>query len=131
MSNSLSELQAEYSSACRRLQQAEADSETNRKAWDAERAMLIERCAQASSMAGTNSPAGHTSKSRRTTAGGAYSQDGEGEGGDADNSALMVEQLQDQVRHLGQQLLKKQEGMQELLSERAGLKVRLQDAQRR
>jgi uncharacterized protein YoxC len=45
------------------------------------------------------------------------------------NSA--IQQLESQVKSLGQQLLRKQDAMQELLSERAALKVRLQDSQRR
>ena len=40
-------------------------------------------------------------------------------------------QLEEQLRSLGQQLLRKQESLEEYLSERAALKVRLQDSERR
>jgi DNA repair exonuclease SbcCD ATPase subunit len=121
----MGDLQAEHEVMSKRLRQAENDIETGRKAWEAERAMLIERCANASaSAASSRSPV--AGKGR----GGGYGMSGDGMGG-VDDSDRVIEQLEDQVRSLGQQLLKKQEGMQELLSERAGLKVRLQDAQRR
>lgn len=42
-----------------------------------------------------------------------------------------INRLDEQLRTLGQQLLRKQETLEEYLSERAALKVRLQDAQRR
>ena len=131
----MGELQSEHTIMTRRVQQTENDYDQAKKQWESERAMLIERCANASSLsAGSPSP----NKSRRSTAqsnpglGVPY---GEGSGGgdmqQGDRDSLVIEQLEDQVRNLGQQLLKKQEAMQELLSERAGLKVRLQDAQRR
>lgn len=47
------------------------------------------------------------------------------------NKNILIQQLESQVKSLGQQLLRKQDAMQELLSERAALKVRLQDSQRR
>lgn len=134
----MGELQSEHTIMTRRVKQTENDYDQAKKQWESERAMLIERCASASSSsAGSPSP----NKSRRSTAqsnpglGVPYGDGSSGGGGgdmqQGDRDSLVIEQLEDQVRNLGQQLLKKQEAMQELLSERAGLKVRLQDAQRR
>lgn len=126
ISASMGDLQAEHDTMAKRLRQAENDVESGRKAWDAERAMLIERCATATaSAASARSPTGK-GRLQNTSTGGSYRANDKTE--DTDK---LIEQLEDQVRSLGQQLLKKQDSMQELLSERAGLKVRLQDAQRR
>lgn len=48
-----------------------------------------------------------------------------------DQQAENVIRLEEQLRTLGKQLLRKQESLEEYLSERAALKVRLQDSQRR
>jgi len=51
--------------------------------------------------------------------------------GDSKEQLEEKNRLEEQLRTLGQQLLRKQESLEEYLSERAALKVRLQDAQRR
>jgi hypothetical protein len=62
---------------------------------------------------------------------GAQPHTSQGPGGQNDPHSQEITRLEEQMRTLGQQLLRKQESLEEYLSERAALKVRLQDAQRR
>jgi len=117
LSTELSDLKNEHDTTLRRLKQTQSELETSTRTWETERSKLIERCANATSAAASSpSPV----KQRSSIA-----------SSEADSATETIAQLETQVRNLGQQLLKKQDAMQELLSERAGLKVRLQDAQRR
>lgn len=116
MTSKLADMAAAEDSLHRKIKQAEMELETNRRSWEAERHSLIERCAALSS----------STHAQREGGG------GEGEEADAEGPLLKtIAELEVQVRNLGHQLLKKQDAMQDLLSERAGLKVRLQDSNRR
>jgi chromosome segregation ATPase len=106
-----STLRSQLDTAKRKLSQSEIDLDSQRKLWEQERSSLIERYSAA-----RGALSGEPSRSPEE---------------EAKARSQTIQQLESQVKSLGQQLLRKQDAMQELLSERAALKVRLQDSQRR
>lgn len=115
------QLQELRDSSGKRIRVLEMDLQSGRKAWEEERAMLLERCA-------ANAAAREVAPSHGQPLSPSSHETG---GGPSAASAAVVAEMEDQLRALGQQLLRKQESVQELLSERAGLKVRLLDTQKR
>jgi hypothetical protein len=110
LTTSHSTLRSQLEAAKRKVSQSEIDLENQRKLWEQERTTLIERYSAGGGLESEQSSAHRTHEEERSQT---------------------IQQLESQVKSLGQQLLRKQDAMQELLSERAALKVRLQDYQRR